>query len=98
MEQAKDLKDDSVPGSVHPNESKQEPLLGKGIVGSVQQGFDATAETVGQYDSAFIPKTVKATEQTFKSSATAKPSLVSKQTGVSFQVFFLSLFYIKLNV
>ena len=98
MEQAKDLKDDSVPGSVHPNESKQEPLLGKGIVGSVQQGFDATAETVSRYDSAFIPKTAKAAEQTFKSSATAKPSLVSKQTGVSFQIFFLSLFYIKLNV
>ena len=98
MEQAKDLKDDSVPGPVHPNESKQEPLLGKGIVSSVQQGFDATAETVGQYDSAFIPKTAKAAELTFKSSATAKPSLVSKQTGVSFQAFFLSLFYIKLNV
>ena len=98
MEQAKDLKDDSVPGLVHPNESKQEPMLGKGIVGSVQQGFDATAETVGQYDSNFAPKTVKAAEQTYKSSATAKPSLVSKQTGVSFQVFFLSLFCVKLNV
>ena len=84
MEQAKDLKDESFPDSVHPNESKQEQMLGKGIVGSVQQGFDATAETVGQYDSAFIPKTVKAAEQTYKSSATAKPSLVSKQTGVSF--------------
>ena len=98
MEQAKDLKDESFPGSVHPNESKQEPLLDKGIVGSVQQGFDATAETVGQYDSAFIPKTANAAEQTFKSSATAKPSLVSKQTGVSFQVVFPSLFYITLNV
>ena len=98
MEQAKDLKDDSVPGFVHPNESKQEQTLDKGIVGSVQQGFDATIETVGQYDSTFAPKTAKAAEQTFKSSATAKPSLVSKQTGVSFQVFFLSLFYIKLNV
>ena len=88
MEGAKDMTLESVAGSVQqPKLSREEPRLDKGVVSSVQQGFDASAETVGTYHSGFTPRTFTAEEQTFKSSATAKPSLVSMQTGVSFDVF-----------
>ena len=84
MEGAKDMTLESVAGSVQqPKLSREEQRLDKGVVSSVQQGFDASAETVGTYHSGFTPRTFTAEEQTFKSSATAKPSLVSMQTGVS---------------
>ena len=84
MEGAKDMTLESVAGSVQqPKLSREEQRLDKGVVSSVQQGFDASAETVGPYHSGFTPRTFTAEEQTFKSSATAKPSLVSMQTGVS---------------
>ena len=88
MEGAKDMTLESVvAGSVQPKLSREEQRLDKGVVSSsVQQGFDASAETVGAYHSGFTPKTFTAEEQTFKSSATAKPSLVSMQTGVSVDV------------
>lgn len=57
-----------------------------------QQGFDASAEMVGVYDSTFKPKTFVVDEQTFKSSATAKPALVSIQAGVSLHAFFVGCF------
>ena len=87
MEGAKDMTQESVAGSVQPKLSREEQRLDKGVVSSVQQGFDASAETVGTYHlSGFTPTTFTALEQTFKSSATAKPSLVSMQTGVSVDV------------
>ena len=87
VEGAKDMTQESViAGSVQPKLSREEQRLDKGVVSSVQQGFDASAETVGTYQSGFTPKTFTAEEQTFKSSATAKPSLVSMQTGVSVDV------------
>ena len=85
VEGAKDMTQESVAGSVQPKLSREEQRLDKGVVSSVQQGFDASAETVGTYHDGFTPKTFTAEEQTFKSSATAKPSLVSMQTGVSFR-------------
>ena len=87
VEGAKDMTQESVTaGSVQPKLSREEQKLEQGVVSSVQQGFDASAETVGTYQSGFTPKTFTAEEQTFKSSATAKPSLVSMQTGVSVDV------------
>lgn len=86
MEDAKDLADEHVAGSVQPKQSREKQMLDKGVVSSVEQGFDASAETVGSYHSGFTPRTFTAEEQTFKSSATAKPSLVSMQTGVSVDV------------
>ena len=88
MEGAKDLALENVAaGSVQQTKlSREEQRLDKGVVGSVQQGFDASAETVGTYHSGFTPRTFTAEEQTFKSSATAKPSLVSMQAGVSVDV------------
>lgn len=88
VEGAKDMTQESVTaGSVQqPKLSREEQKLEQGVVSSVQQGFDASAETVGNYQSGFTLKTFTAEEQTFKSSATAKPSLVSMQTGVSVDV------------
>ena len=86
MEDAKDLADEPVAGSVQPKQSREKQMLDKGVVSSVEQGFDASAETVGSYHSGFTPRTFTAEEQTFKSSATAKPSLVSMQTGVSVDI------------
>ena len=86
MEDAKDLADEPVAGCVQPKQSREKQMLDKGVVSSVEQGFDASAETVGSYHSGFTPRTFTAEEQTFKSSATAKPSLVSMQTGVSVDV------------
>ena len=86
VEGAKDMTQESVTaGSVQqPKLSREEQKLDQGVVSSIQQGFDASAKTVGTYHhSGFTPKTFTAEEQTFKSSATAKPSLVSMQAGVS---------------
>ena len=80
------MADEPVAGSVQPKQSREKQMLDKGVVSSVEQGFDASAETVGSYHSGFTPRTFTAEEQTFKSSATAKPSLVSMQTGVSVDV------------
>jgi hypothetical protein len=70
---------------------REGPRLERGEIRATQQGFDASAESVGSYDSGFKPKTVTAEHITFKSSATAQPAFVSIEAGVSFA--WCELFY-----
>jgi hypothetical protein len=66
-----------------PHQSSEPQKLEQGLVGTTQQGYDTSAETVGIYDSSFRPKGHQADEKTFKSTATARNTCISLEAGVS---------------